>query len=70
MDGKHADMGTFVIRVQQCRNNTLQGGITWADEDKTQNFRSTWEMLKLIESAVETENGMRITDCSWGEQTE
>lgn len=55
--GRHGDLGTFIIRVQQRQNSSWQGRITWMDEDKTVYFRSMWEMLKLIGSALDTVGG-------------
>ena len=49
---KHGDIGTFIVRVQHRQNSSWQGRITWMEEDKTIQFRSVWEMIKLIESAV------------------
>ena len=43
---------TFIIRVQHRQNNTWQGRITWADKNKTLNFRSIWEMVHLMEDAL------------------
>lgn len=51
---KHGDMGTFIVRVQHRQNSSWQGRITWMEEDRTVSFRSVWEMIKLIESAVDT----------------
>lgn len=51
---KHGDIGTFIVRVQHRQNSSWQGRITWMEEDKTIYFRSVWEMVKLIESAVDT----------------
>ena len=53
---QRGDMGTFVIRVQQRQNSTWQGRLTWTEENETQQFRSIWEMLKLIESAIGNES--------------
>ena len=50
---KHGDIGTFIVRVQHRQNSSWQGRITWMEEDKTVQFRSVWEMIKLIESAVD-----------------
>ena len=50
---KHGDLGTFIIRVQHRQNSSWQGRITWMDRDKTVYFRSVWEMIKLIASALE-----------------
>ena len=51
---KHGDLGTFIIRVQHRQNSSWQGRITWMEQDKTLSFRSVWEMVKLIENAVDT----------------
>ena len=52
--GRHGDLGTFIIRVQHRQNSSWQGRITWMDQDKTVYFRSMWEMLKLVDSALDT----------------
>lgn len=51
---RHGELGTFIIRVQHRQNSSWQGRITWMDKDQTLYFRSMWEMLKLIESALDT----------------
>lgn len=51
---RHGDLGTFIIRVQHRQNSSWQGRITWMDQDKTLSFRSMWEMIKLIASALDT----------------
>ena len=51
---KHGDLGTFIVRVQHRQNSSWQGRITWMEQDKTISFRSVWEMVKLIESAVDS----------------
>ncbi len=52
---KRFDQGasaTFVVRIQNNQNGTWQGRITYADEERTQYFRSMLEMIKLIDDAV------------------
>lgn len=51
---KHGELGTFIVRVQHRQNSSWQGRITWMERDRTLCFRSIWEMIKLIASAVET----------------
>lgn len=51
---KHGDIGTFIVRVQHRQNSSWQGRLTWMEKDQTVNFRSVWEMIKLIESAMDT----------------
>jgi len=46
--------GNFIIKVQHRENSTWQGRITWVDENKTVSFRSVWEMMKLMENALDT----------------
>lgn len=51
---KHGDLGTFFVQVQHRQNNSWQGRVTWMEENKTVYFRSIWEMLKLMENAIDT----------------
>ncbi len=51
---RHGDLGTFIIRVQHRQNSSWQGHVTWMEQNRTIHFRSIWEMIKLIESAVDT----------------
>jgi len=43
---------TFEITVKFQQNSTWQGLIHWLDTDRKQNFRSTLEMLKLMDEAI------------------
>lgn len=69
---KHGDLGTFIIRVQHRQNSSWQGRITWMDQDKTVYFRSVWEMIKLIDNALNTissQDGLPA-DKGWDDKTE
>ena len=44
---------TFLIRISECQNATWQGSILWAERKKKKYFRSTLEMLSLIDEAVQ-----------------
>lgn len=48
---------SFMIQVQFRQNATWQGTITWLDEKKTQHFRSTLEMIKLMDNALDESTG-------------
>ena len=63
----HGDLGTFIIRVQHRQNSSWQGRITWVEEDKTLYFRSVWEMMKLIEEAMEEHKEEENKAPSWKE---
>lgn len=62
---KHGELGSFIIRVQHRQNSSWQGRITWMEENKTVNFRSIWEMIKLMEDAVNADGGGQ--DITWPE---
>lgn len=49
---KKKPSGTFIVRIMDYENVTWQGELVWAEKEKTQKFRSTLELLKLIDSAV------------------
>lgn len=44
---------TFVVNVQYRQNATWQGKVLWAETEKSCNFRSALELLKLIDGALE-----------------
>ena len=49
------------------REVAWQGRITWVEEDKTLYFRSVWEMMKLIEEAMEEHKEEENKAPSWKE---
>lgn len=66
----HGDLGSFIIRVQHRQNSSWQGRITWVENNKTMMFRSVWEMIKLMESALDTHNPGEEPEfkISWNEE--
>ena len=63
----HGNLGSFVIRVQQRQNSSMQGRLTWIEKNKTVYFRSVWEMIRLIDSAVEMSSPQDEEMASWEE---
>ena len=53
----HGDLGSFIIRVQHRQNSSWQGRLTWVEKNQTISFRSIWEMIKLIEDAINMTSG-------------
>lgn len=51
--GSNRKSGTFVIKILNQQNATWQGSVTWVEEQKTQNFRSALELIKMIDVALE-----------------
>ena len=46
---------SFIINILHQQNSSWQGTITWLNEDKTQNFRSALELIRLIDSTLDGE---------------
>lgn len=44
--------GTFIVKVDRCDNETWQGRVIWADENKTEYFRSTLELMQMMDGAI------------------
>ncbi len=55
---------TFVVQVRFRQNATWQGSIKWVDSGKVQNFRSTLELINLMEGALKTTQGA-TTEAEW-----
>ena len=47
--------GTFIVKINHTDNASLQGQVTWADKNITKNFRSTLELIKLMDGAITSE---------------
>lgn len=44
---------TFVVQIKDTQAGTWQGTVVWVEEEKKEIFRSTLELIKLLDSAVE-----------------
>ncbi|MEG1576613.1 MAG: hypothetical protein RR366_07480 [Clostridium sp.] len=60
------EKATFVVHVKYRQNATWQGSVTWAEEQKTCNFRSALELLKLIDGALDSTTGTKNDDSNKG----
>ncbi|MCL2865233.1 MAG: hypothetical protein FWE25_06825 [Lachnospiraceae bacterium] len=45
---------TFIIEIKDTQNGTWQGVITWTKDNQKLAFRSTLELIRLLDSAIET----------------
>ena len=52
--------GTFIVKVDYCENETWQGRVTWAEENKTEHFRSALELIKLIDGATHGQLSLKL----------
>ena len=48
---------SFIVRVTIRQNATWQGSISWTERGVTKHFRSALELIKLIDSALDEEEG-------------
>lgn len=48
---------SFIVRVTSRQNATWQGCISWTERGVTKHFRSALELIKLIDSALDEEEG-------------
>ena len=46
---------TFVVEVIDQQNASWQGSVNWINAGKKENFRSALELIRLIDSALESE---------------
>lgn len=47
---------TFIVNIKCRENATWQGKVTWAQKSKTKYFRSTLELIKMLNSAMDDDN--------------
>ncbi|OUN21464.1 hypothetical protein [Blautia sp. An81] len=66
MAGKKEE--TFVIRIHDCQNSTWQGSILWAEKQERKCFRSTLEMISLIEEAVQLDRENKALEGGYHEK--
>lgn len=59
---------TFVIRIHDCQNSTWQGSILWAERQERKCFRSTLEMISLIEEAVQLDRENKALEGGYHEK--
>ena len=55
---------SIIINILQQQNATWQGTNTWVDENKTQNFRSALELIRLIDSTMDGEKTLDWKEAS------
>ena len=48
---------TFIVQVKCREHDTWQGKLIWAEKNRSQYFRSTLELLKLMDRAL-TDNSL------------
>ena len=60
MSNRQKKTETFIIKVMDQQNATWQGDVIWAEKNERQSFRSALELLKLIDSALDSKEGEEL----------
>jgi hypothetical protein len=53
MAKKTKENAQFAVSMHKADDGRWVGNVTWINAEKTQSFRSTLELIKLLDSAVE-----------------
>lgn len=53
--GDKKSSNTFIIDIKSRENSSWQGTVKWAQTQQLVPFRSVLELIKLLDSAVESE---------------
>lgn len=48
---------TFIIQIAYQQNDTWQGTLKWMNQGKEAHFRSTLELIHMIDTAIRTDSG-------------
>lgn len=46
---------SFVVQIMNTQNATWQGTVTWTDGKQQESFRSALELIRLLDSAMNSE---------------
>ena len=57
---------TFVVRIEYCQNETWQGKVIWAEENRTERFRSALELVRLMDEAMAVEKQLSLEQTQVG----
>ncbi len=52
---KSKQKGTFIVKVENNSNSTWQGEIVWAEENRSEKFRSALELFKMMNGALDSQ---------------
>ena len=57
---KASDNGSVVIRILDNQHSSWQGTVTWLSSNKTKPFRSTMELILMVDSALRDEHEDKV----------
>lgn len=53
---------SFLVEIDSCQHESWQGSIRWMEGNKKEYFRSALELIKLMDSTIETEKSSLNTE--------
>ncbi|WMJ83223.1 hypothetical protein ACS3UN_09110 [Oscillospiraceae bacterium LTW-04] len=53
---------TFIVQIAYQQNDTWQGTLKWMNQGKEAHFRSTLELIHMIDSAISSEDTKSDSD--------
>ncbi len=54
--------GTFVVKIEFCQHETWQGKVTWAEENRSERFRSVLELVRLMDEAMASDAQIQVRE--------
>ena len=54
--------GTFVVKIEYCQRGTWQGQVIWAEENRSERFRSALELVRLMDEAMAGEAQIEVQE--------
>jgi hypothetical protein len=65
MENPSAGKSTFIVQVQFNQNESWQGTVAWTEQKKEKRFRSTLELIRLIDQAITSGQGNEESMSPW-----
>ena len=51
---------TFILKVEYFQNETWQGQMIWAEENRSIRFRSALELMRLMDEALTSDQAITV----------
>jgi hypothetical protein len=53
MKKEEKNKNTFIVKIDHQQNSTWQGQVVWAEEERSERFRSALELIRLMDEAMD-----------------
>jgi hypothetical protein len=65
MENPSSGRSTFIVQVQFSQNSSWQGTVAWTEQKKEKRFRSTLELIRLLDQAITTTQDNAEDSAQW-----